>query len=211
MTAYDKWYRAAMEGDLSKLRDIPKLDKSRTAHTAARCGHVHVLGWLHECGHQFDARTFREAASGGQLQTMEWLLEKHCPFDETAFQGAAQHGSCEALQWLLDHGCPVEGWFAAALMAARYGREDAFCWVRGQGLHEDCMQFLADEAARYGHLDFLKTLFILEELDAARTARTAAGHGHLEVAAWLLARNPARKPGILERLFRKGYARIEQA
>ncbi|KXZ48659.1 hypothetical protein GPECTOR_26g562 [Gonium pectorale] len=82
------------------------------AHTAASCGHLHVLAWLVEAfgvgALRMGPDLFAEAARSGSVELMAWLQEHGCVWDASTFTGSAESGCVAAVEWLVAQGCPME-------------------------------------------------------------------------------------------------------
>ena len=103
-----------------------------------------------------DTHVYMPAASGGLLDALEWLHAKGCPWDKNTSTVASEKHLFEIVKWLHTRVCPLSAIGNSAQRTAGISTWSSGCTPTGA---RGC----DDEAAT-----------------------TAADHGHLEIAGWLL-------------------------
>ena len=85
----------------------------KTASSAAKNGHLHILEYLVERKYdQYSVLACEVAAQNGQLDCLKYLHETaKAPWDDDAVRAAHKKKHLKCLQYLLDNDCPLpEGW-----------------------------------------------------------------------------------------------------
>ena len=92
---------------LHEHTDVEDPQESRAIASAAECGHLETVRYLHENGYAWCSYTCRAAAKGGNLEVAKYIHAHGCPWDSIGAQMAASEaGHVEMLHWLRTDGCP---------------------------------------------------------------------------------------------------------
>lgn len=102
---------------------------------AKRCGHFHILKWLHEQGIPVDPlcenhEIVGEAASHGNREMVEWMLRKGYKMSACEVPYACHTCDVRYLEWLLDLGCIVD---PDSLEACENSDTAVHQWLRDRG------------------------------------------------------------------------------
>ncbi len=194
------WGCAAVGGSVDALRWLQRRGvpvDSYALPTAARCGHLGAVRFLHEeCGLGLREYAMQEAAGSRSIPTAQWLLQAGCPMCPEAYVEAARKGDVAMIRWLvLDAKCPwsqdtftnvVRGWAYAAGSSVDDLREAVRLLVEA-GCPCSSKAGAADGAAATGRLPLLR--YLHEELGVGfgpYTLTSAVWGGCEEVLEWLV-------------------------
>lgn len=155
------WESAAFEGNLDTLKfllntDLP-FDEGETFASAAMCGQLCCIKYLHENGYSWDEKSTEGAISEGKVECLEYLCEHGCPFYENCYEAALENNQVECLEYLCENGngAPLD--------------TESCCEIAARCRSLDCLQYLhergypwdeqsCESAARSGSLHCLTYL-----------------------------------------------------
>lgn len=182
--------------------NLPRRSQSSLILTSevARIGHLSLLLWLIDNGHQWHSDIMTAAVSGNQLQLILDIYDR-CPINiEECYKIACENNSTLVLEWLLTNyndKCPIRECMIAAMIP---GHLDLLQLLSSQPLFADQLLIdsiirnpnpsawhLVDLPAYYGHehiLRWLSSSYSYVEFDRG-TLYTAIEGGQLELAKWL--------------------------
>ena len=127
------------------------------AEAAAAAGNLPVLQYVHIFTNLVMQRNLTEAAAAhGHLVVLRWLRERECPWDEKVAGEAAARGHIHILNYALDNDAPAP------------------------------QEPLMRKAARHGHMECVRWLYIVRKHDLTSSVyEGAAGGASLELLKWL--------------------------
>jgi hypothetical protein len=99
--------------------------------TAAKCGSVPLMRWLHALGGRLNEQVCIAAAESGHLAALQWARKHGCPWGVEVCAIAAKGGHLAVLQWARQHGCCWNAQTCA--MAAGSGDLTVLKWARMHG------------------------------------------------------------------------------
>lgn len=109
-----KWMYKIARGEQQGLHFLPgKEDEdemseptTRVCEKAAAAGHLELLKYARQEGHQWNDAATREAGKNGHLETLKWLRSQGCPWCLCLCSLAAKEGHFNILKWARANGCP---------------------------------------------------------------------------------------------------------
>lgn len=125
--------RAIRNNDVQKLSSLytTEDDDNLLTNTAAQCGHLACLKFLHEKGCSWSKSTCMWAAINGHIDCLKYAHENECPWDERTCKVAGEK-QYVCLKYAHEHGCP---WNEETCKEAAY-QGDLKC-LR-YALHNEC-------------------------------------------------------------------------
>jgi hypothetical protein len=174
---------AAARGQLDCLKYLHEqkcpLD-SDIARAAAGAGQLACLQFLHENGGKWGASTTEAAAEKGHLVCLAYARENGCEWVQGDLcTTAARPGHLQCLKYAHERGCPLT---SVQMVAARYGH--VACLMYALQHEERPEPYAAEEAARFGQLEALRTLHARGCPLSAEVAAAAARYNYVDCLSY---------------------------
>ncbi len=131
------------------------------------------------------------AAANGQLEILQWARANRYTWDEKTFSGAVYHPDVFAWAWA--NGCPIDK-KATVINAAASGNLEVLKFFIAEEFDID-MSSICREAARNGHLNILKWIYVYagsswDRICGFNVWDVAGEKGDLNILDWIKTKDP---------------------